>query len=43
MTRWKGFENVVVNKSLLHKIGTSVNVKSFELLATLEASNIFLR
>ena len=44
MTRWKGFENLINNKSLLQKINSisSLNAKAFEFLSILEAFTVFL-
>lgn len=44
MTRWKGFENLIQNKSLVQKINSisAINGKAYEFLLTLEALAVFL-
>ena len=41
VARWKGFESLT-NKSLLQKVGGAVNNRGFNMIATLEALNIFI-
>lgn len=41
LARWKGFENLS-NKTLLNKVGVSMENKGFNFIATLEAVNIFI-
>jgi hypothetical protein len=44
MTRWKGFEKLIQNKSLVQKINSisTVNAKAYEFLLILEALSVFL-
>lgn len=44
MTRWKGFENLIQNRSLVQKLNSisALNAKAYEFLLMLEALAVFL-